>query len=197
MAKVRTFIAVALPAEVRKYLDDFRAELAETIPERAVRWVESSKIHLTLRFLGDTDTNLVPNIMAGMDQLSSSREPFDLTLGTFDCFPNRRRPRVLWVGVDGQLDDLQTLYHSVEELLETIGWEPERRTFHPHLTLGRVKDSRRLAGVSLNWGQLLEPRSIPVSALHLIESRLYPDGPVYTSRHTTYFKKKHQHKGGD
>lgn len=189
MAKIRCFIAVSLPSAVREYLDEFSAALAEAIPTKTVRWVESNKIHLTLRFLGDTDTNVLPDIITGMDQLSESQESFDLRLGEFGCFPNQRRPRVLWVGVSGQPERLKALYDAVEILLKPLGWEPEARTFHPHLTLGRVKDSRRFAGVRLQWGKILEPRSIPVNSLHLIESRLHPDGSIYTRRHTSHFKR--------
>lgn len=189
MARIRCFIAVALPAAVREYLDQFSGELARTMPPRTVRWVEGKKIHLTLRFLGDTDTDVFPDIIDGMDQLTASRESFDLQLGELGCFPNQRRPRVLWVGVSGQLERLQALYDAVEMLLKPLGWEPEARTFHPHLTLGRVKDSHRLAAVRLQWDETLEPRSIPVNALHLIESRLHPDGSIYTPRHTSHFKR--------
>ena len=187
MATIRAFIAVTLPDTVQEYLDEYSATLAEAIPTGAVRFVDSEKIHLTLRFLGDTDTRILPDVVSGMDQLSDTQEPFHLQLGKFGCFPNPRRPRVLWVGVGGQLERLNALHNSLGELLQPIGWQPERKTFHPHLTIGRVKDSRRLEGVPLNWGELLEPRTLPVNALHLIESRLFQHGPIYTPRHTSHF----------
>ena len=120
-----------------------------------------------------------------MDQLAATQESFDLQLGELGCFPNHRRPGVVWVGVGGQLERLQTLYDAVEKLVGSLGWDPEGRSFHPHLTLGRVKDSRRLADARLQWGKVLEPRAIPVNALHFIESRLQPDGAVHTLRHTS------------
>lgn len=187
MATIRAFIAVTLPETVQEYLDKFGATLAEAIPTGAVRWVDSDKIHLTVRFLGDTETKILPDVVSVMDQLSDTQEPFHLQLGKFGCFPNPRRPRVLWVGLGGQIERLQALHNSLAELLQPIGWQPERRSFHPHLTIGRVKDSHRLKGVPLNWGEVLEPRSIHVNALHLIESRLFQHGPVYTPRHTSHF----------
>jgi 2'-5' RNA ligase len=189
MAKIRCFIAVTLPDEVREYLNDFSSELAVAIPSRTVRWVEPKNIHLTLRFLGDTEAHLLPDIIDGLNQLAATQESFALKLGELGCFPNQRRPRVLWVGLGGQLERLHRLYNAVEQLLVPLGWDLEGRSFHPHLTLGRAKDSRRLAEARLQWGRVLEPRALPVNALHLIESQLRPDGAVHTPRHTSRFRK--------
>jgi 2'-5' RNA ligase len=189
MAKIRCFLAVTLPAGIRDYLGEFSGQLAASLPPKTVRWVDPSKIHLTLRFLGDTDTRILPGIVTGMDQLAASQQSFELQLGELGCFPNQRRPRIIWAGTGGDLAKLQALQIALERMLIPLGWEPEGRAFHPHLTLGRAKDSYRLAESRLPWGKALLPRVIPVHALHFIESRLQSQGSVYTTRHTSQFER--------
>jgi 2'-5' RNA ligase len=167
MAKktIRAFIAIHLPDDVKKYLGNLTDELAEAVPRRSVRWVQPDRMHLTLRFLGDTDLALLPELQRALDATAAQYRQFGLQLHGFGCFPNCRRPRVLWVGVDGELK------------------QAEDRPFRPHLTLGRVNDARPLA--SQKWPTTVEALAIPVQAIHLIESELTPDGPIYTMRHSS------------
>ena len=174
---------------MQDYLNVFCGELAATIPSGAVRWIAADKIHLTLRFLGDTDKDVLPDISRQLDQLTATQEPFALQLGKLGCFPNRRQPRVLWAGVRGHLERLEEFHAALEKRLVPLGWEPERRSFNPHLTLGRAKDSRRLSAARPQWGRALDPLPIPVHQIHLIESHLYPQGAVYTPRHVSLLAK--------
>lgn len=188
MEKIRCFIAIALPSETRKALAAASHELSRMLPAdsaNSVRWVKSEQMHLTLRFLGDTPVAKVPDISAAMDQVTSGRPAISLQLDTLGCFPNARRPRVIWAGVGGQLDDLIALQRALEAALVPLGWAPEGKPFHPHLTLGRVKDSRAVGEARFPWGKGLVPADIPVDTLHLIESQLRPDGPIYSERHSS------------
>jgi 2'-5' RNA ligase len=183
MGTIRTFLAIELPNDIRAALGQVNRELAAQMPGRAVRWVAPDRMHLTVRFLGDTATSKLPAISGGLDQVTSKLNSFVLRLDKLGCFPNRKRPRVIWVGLHGDTTSLRSLHKGIESLLAPIGWEPENRPFRPHLTLGRVRDSRKLRGIE--WQATVPKSQFAVTAVHLIESQLLPTGPIYTFRHTS------------
>jgi RNA 2',3'-cyclic 3'-phosphodiesterase len=180
---LRTFIAVELPSEVRRHLFQTGKKMALNIPDRAVRWVAPENVHLTLRFLGDTPEDKVSAVTAELDQITHGFPPFSLHLDELGCFPNRKRPRVIWAGLSGGLKTLNALQSRIETAVQALGWPEEGRPFQPHLTIGRVKDSRQAA--ELLWDEKLDNYDVPVSAVNLIESQLRPQGPLYTIRHSS------------
>ena len=108
-----------------------------------MRWVRPAGIHLTLRFLGDAPAEQVAAVRAGLDQVAVQCAPFELHLKSLGCFPNLRRPRVIWVGLEDPEERLRELQRAVEEQVRSLGWELEERTFRPYLTLGRVRQRQR------------------------------------------------------
>lgn len=183
MSTIRAFIAVQLTDEVRDALREVVRSLSGRVERGAVRWVRPEQMHLTLRFLGDTDTGKLPAVQAAMDAVAASNAPFEMRLGEVGCFPNRNRPRVIWVGLSGGEARLLSLVVALEKELAHLGWEPEGKPFRAHLTLGRVKDERGAQGIE--WAADVQPLAIPIKAIHLIESQLRPAGPVYTLRHSS------------
>ncbi|MBK8985763.1 MAG: RNA 2',3'-cyclic phosphodiesterase [Chloroflexi bacterium] len=184
MAMIRAFVAVQLPAEVRTELGLMVDVLAGQTAERSVRWVKPELIHLTLRFLGDTAVANLPGITIALDRAGQQAAPFSLRLGSLGCFPNPQRPRVIWVGLDGDKQPLLALKQAVDTALQPLGWAVETRPFQAHLTLGRVNDGRQATG--LHWRTEVRPLAVPVTAVHLIESQLQRGGPVYTVRHSSH-----------
>jgi 2'-5' RNA ligase len=180
---IRSFIAIERPAEIRAYFHQIGRFMSSNIPQGAVRWVAPDNIHLTLRFLGDTPEDKLPFVSAALDTIAVRYTPVSLHLDQVGCFPNRKRPRVIWVGLAGDLQFLNALQTEVEKAVQSLGWPAEGRPFRAHLTIGRVKDSSQAA--RLLWNQSLEKKEVPVSAVHLIESRLTPTGPIYTTRHSS------------
>ncbi len=160
------------------------------ISDRAVRWVAPENIHLTLRFLGDTAEDKLPLISQELDNITSDFQPFKLYLNELGCFPNRKRPRVVWAGISGELKRLNALQKRIETAVQSLGWQGEKRPFRAHLTIGRVKD--RSQARQLDWELSLEKQEIPVSAVNLIESQLLPSGPVYTIRHCSFLENSEQ-----
>lgn len=181
MTTLRAFIAVHIPDDVKQALNEASLLLAGRVPTGVVRWVRPEQMHLTLRFLGDTDTGKLPAIQAAMDAVAATNAPFKMRLGGIGCFPNMRRPRVIWVGLSGGEVRLLSLVAALEKELAPLGWEPEGKPFRAHLTLGRVKDERGAAGVE--WAADVPSLAVPVEAIYLIESQLKPSGPIYTVRH--------------
>jgi 2'-5' RNA ligase len=182
---MRAFIAIELPATVQEILYRTCLELGERIASRtAVRWVKPENIHLTLRFLGDIQPDQISQIGRAIDQQVVHLPVFDLELDELGSFPNPRNPRIIWVGIGGDTRILNQLHASIEQELVRFGWEPEGRRFHPHLTVGRVKDRRVVTEANLPYKRKVNSLSFPVKAVSLIESVLKPEGASYTKRYS-------------
>ncbi len=185
---IRAFIAIALPPAVQEELGLVNDVLAGQVPPRSVRWVQPHLMHLTLRFLGDTAVSDLPALTTKLDQITAQHTPFTLKLADLGCFPNRKRPRVIWAGLTGDLPAAQALQAAIEQAVQELGWKAENKPFRAHLTLGRVKDGRPSDGRLLRgveWGAEVKKLAVPVTAVHLIESQLRSSGPIYTIRHTS------------
>jgi RNA 2',3'-cyclic 3'-phosphodiesterase len=180
---IRAFIAIHLPQDVKAYLGHLAEDLGGQVPNRSVRWVKPNRMHLTLRFIGETEKNLLAQLGHALDNIANQHQPFSLQLAGFGCFPNCKRPRVLWAGVGGELEAASRLKADIDAALEPLGWKAENRPFQPHLTIGRVKESRAVSGQ--RWPNELTPLLIPADSIHLIESELTPNGPIYTVRHSS------------
>jgi len=187
MSTIRCFVAIELPSIVYQSLENTAARLSDRVDARSVRWVKPTNVHLTLRFLGDTEPSTIKDVNLSLDRVALNQKPFTLSLGALGCFPNQRKPRVIWVGVNGDTEQLSTLYYALARELEPLGWPAEKRPFKPHLTLGRVKNSRQVVNAQLPWGEALASASFDVSAVNLIKSDLRPTGAVYTSLHESHF----------
>jgi 2'-5' RNA ligase len=147
-AVLRTFVAVPLPAQVKAALGDLSARMrAGGLPGR---WVPPENIHLTLAFLGDTEAAAVPRIGAALTEAAAGCQAFHLTPTGLGVFPGPRRPRVLWVGLQGCPEALEALGEAVGRALAQMGFSPPRHGAVGHLTLARAKerfDPARLAVV--------------------------------------------------
>jgi 2'-5' RNA ligase len=183
-AQIRTFIAIELPADVKKALTRLQERL-KTGDGKQVKWVEPENIHLTLHFLGNVAPDMISRITAAMEQASTGTRHFQLEVGGLGAFPNMQRVQIIWVGLAGDLDKLDRLQKDISANLTPLGFKPETRPFNPHLTLGRVKDFIRPE----EWaalGQLLESMpfnarfKVDVTAVNLMKSQLTPTGPIYT-----------------
>jgi 2'-5' RNA ligase len=184
---IRAFIAIELSAEIQQSLEQVMRQLRQRLqmlPNHAVRWVPAGNIHLTLKFLGDVS-------MANLDMLKEmlltevkAHRAFEFSVGGVGAFPNTRRPRVLWVGVQAP-QELLALQSALESKAEKLGYSREERPFAAHLTLGRV--SRNTTNQeALQIGEALGAVKVGflglVSAqgVSLFKSDLQPTGSVYT-----------------
>lgn len=185
MSTIRAFIAIDLPEAVREELASIINDLKQKVPSKSVRWVRPDNIHLTLKFLGDTKIDSLDHITGGLDRVGREKPPINLTLDKLGCFPNPRRPRVVWVGVSGDIDTLQSLQKMIDQMLNPLGWDLDKREFHPHLTIGRIKNSKKVVDSRLPWGSPMKPLTFPADSLTLYESILKSSGAVYTVRHVS------------
>ena len=183
----RLFVAIDLGPAARAALAAAQDECRRHgLP---ARWVDPAEAHLTLKFLGDTDRSLVPALADALRAVAAGLTAFALRTAAPGAFPNPRRPRVLWIGLDGPLDRLHRLQAAVETALVPFGFPREPRPFSPHLTHGRVRDdrARAMAGaiphLDATFARLAtRPGALlPVAAIHLIRSELRPTGARYTT----------------
>jgi 2'-5' RNA ligase len=174
---MRAFIAIELPESVRKALRRERARFREVCPD--ARWTRPEGIHLTLKFLGEISIQQEAQVKTALAQLERF-EKFPVRAQGFGFFPDARRPRVFWAGLDAP-PDLARLAAQVESAMAPIGFPPENRAFRPHLTLARFKVPRPQpkleALVAMQDNPLLG--EFEVSEFFLWESRLLPGGAEY------------------
>jgi 2'-5' RNA ligase len=131
------FIAAELDAALRRRLGEVQQALRD-IP-LPVRWVRPEGIHVTFKFLGEADAGRLPAIEAALERGAARSAPFRLQTGGLGTFPDRGQPRVLWVGLGGDLAAAAVLHGALESEFGPLGFAKEGREFRPHLTLGRVK----------------------------------------------------------
>ena len=184
MDVVRSFIAIDLPAGVRAELTSLEDKLKAS-RHPFVKWVDPENMHLTLKFLGDVASDSIPQIVEAMSRAAKSHSTFKLEVAGTGAFPNWQRPQVVWVGVGGELDRLNSLQKGLESALSPMGFPTESRTFSAHLTLGRLRDRvtpdhRRQFAEFAQKVELTASLSFEVNGIRLIRSQLTPAGPIYT-----------------
>lgn len=185
---VRSFIAAQVPEEARQIMAKVMRELADQIPG-SVRWVDPQGIHLTFKFLGDIPSIDAVDILEAIKPSVGQVTSFSLQLSGLGMFPNARRPRVLWAGVERQEDSpdsLVKLHEGVDEALAQMNYATERQTFSPHLTLGRVRDNvspgaRRRISQAISSTTIEDGEVWRVDEIHLFRTTFSPQGSIYTS----------------
>ncbi len=181
---VRAFIAVGVPESAKRILGTVIQDLKRK-RVTGVRWVNPKGIHATLKFLGDIEPESIERIMAGMDRACRGSAPLTVRLSGAGAFPNTRGPKVLWVGLSGDMAQFKTLQTAIDsEMHSVLGLDIETRRFNPHLTLGRVREGvlpagQRDIGKVLESFKMKESPAWTVDRVHLIQSTLTPDGPIY------------------
>lgn len=181
MEKIRTFIAVPLPDSVLAEFGKLNRQMRSL--SRDVKWVRPESIHLTLKFLGNLEPEALDRVFTAVERCFQSRwEKFSLTVGGLGAFPNFRRPRVLWVGVQGDgYEYLLRLQQQIETELAEEGFEKEKRKFSPHLTVGRVKFAGHLEELLKSFMEYPFPEmNFIVERVQIMRSELKPDGAVYS-----------------
>lgn len=192
MNLLRAFIAVEIPADLRQQAGRLTASLREKIGP-LVRWVPVENMHLTLKFLGDVAPSNV-EMLSQMVQAEANLFPcFDFQVGGLGSFPNLKRPRVLYIGIQAPAV-LEALQRGIESASRRLGYESDERGFSPHLTIGRVRQNVT-STEQQTIRRVLEQTKIDslgtarVDSVHLYKSDLRSDGSVYTRLYSAPLKK--------
>jgi RNA 2',3'-cyclic 3'-phosphodiesterase len=176
---VRLFFAIELPSGVRETLGGLRP-----VDSKEYRWVDPALLHVTLAFLGQQPEERLDVLEQVGRSAAGASEPGVLRLGQAGSFGPRREPRVLWIGLDGDLPALLALQARLATALRGAGFELEDRPFSPHITLARRRDGARSAGPP-DWPPAYSPSgatAFTLDHLTLVESRPSPRGPSYIAR---------------
>ena len=181
MEKVRTFIAIKLTPEIISDISRVQEELKRTSAQ--VKWVKPENIHLTLKFLGHITSEELEKVKIATRETLKPFRPFEINVSGLGAFPKINYPRVIWMGINKGKEELKRIAFSIEENLSKNGFAKEKRTFSPHLTIGRVKSLKgreRLTEI-LTGNRVTNLGNMRVTKISLIKSELRPQGPVYTS----------------
>lgn len=178
--KWRLFWAIEMPDEVRRLLAELQQSLKKSGAD--VRMVRPRSIHLTLKFLGDVQTNRIPDLVTAIGPAAGACPRLRLQPFTLGAFPRPLQPRVIWAGLRGDLEPLGRLAGSINSGLTELGFEAETRPFQPHLTLGRVKSGRNKASLIKAMAGLaqFEGPTFTATELILFRSILSPAGAQYS-----------------
>jgi 2'-5' RNA ligase len=177
---IRSFIAIEIPDEIREAFASVQEQLKQS--RAGVRWVRASSIHLTLKFLGDIHPDLIDEIEATMAREIGNEPVLTLQPTGLGAFPNPRNPRVVWVGLQGEVERLGRLQSRLEAGLIPLGFAREKRGYSPHFTLGRVKHSRGRQELIHAMASLesVQFNSFDATEIILYKSDLRPTGAIYT-----------------
>ena len=177
---IRSFLAIELPGPILRKIGEVQGDLRSTYAE--VRWTNPEKIHLTLKFFGNIEESRIDSIFKSIEEPLDKTSPFSLKVRGVGAFPHLKNPRVIWVGLVDEGEVLTSLQKQIEAQLEKIGFQPENRPFHPHLTLGRMKSSRGKGDLVERMERHREEEfgDFQVGRVILFKSDLTPSGPIYT-----------------
>ena len=160
-------------------------------------WTRQEGMHLTLKFLGETDDKRIPEIEKALNMAVDGIAPFLLSVSGTGVFPDMRRPRVVWIGLNEDGSNLIRLQKGVEEELRKIGFQSEDRRFTPHITLGRIRSNKNMDKLLklVEEEKSSELGGFNVSEVHLIKSELKPSGAVYTELYSVMLSTVREHWG--
>jgi 2'-5' RNA ligase len=181
---IRSFIAIELPGELVMRLKDFQVGLK--LPGvRQAKWVDPGSMHLTLKFLGNVDVEGLPAVEDETGIAVRSSRGFHLVTGRTGFFPDQRRPRIFWLGLEGDVGALVALHKSIDETMSGLGYARETRPFTAHLTLARLReeagiDDRTDFARTVQAQVFKPPCKIEVNSVALMRSQLTPRGAIYT-----------------
>lgn len=170
----RIFFALEVPDNLRRQI----IQLQQKVPVKAgdIKWVEENNLHLTLYFAGEVDAGTLQVLLAQAEKASAHLHPFTVTIKGMGAFPSVLQPRVLWLGIEEGRSEIASLARML-----TLARDNQQKAFVPHLTIGRLRAGRKINVTSfLRQHHDHEVGSYHVTGFCCFQSRLTPQGPVYT-----------------
>ena len=178
MGVIRTFIALETPEADRKLLSSIQSQLQEGSSD--VKWESEDKFHTTVKFLGDTDENRIHRLSNSMKSVLAAFHPFSLTYDSVGFFPNWQSPKVVWVGSTEPVPIISQIKTKLDKELAQMGFEIEKRAYHPHITMGRIKGENGIEHLLSRAENLtFEPITMQINEFVLMKSILRPEGSQY------------------
>ena len=184
MSQIRSFIAIELAPPIKTKIEEIQKKLKSSASD--VRWVRPEGIHLTLKFLGNIEQERISEISDIIEQCSTDTTSFTLKVHSLGAFPNESNPKVIWVGAEDDSGNLAKLQRALENKLASIGFKAEKRSYSPHLTLGRLKSPKGKRELSQNLAdhKQFECGMFEAKEVCLFKSELKPGGAIYSKLKT-------------
>ena len=176
---LRTFISVTLPKNIVSVSNMLQTTVISK--KDSIKWVNPGNIHLTLKFLGHTPFEAAEEINKVLKDLVINHSEMELNITGTGCFPKIERPRVLWLGVDGNIGQLQDFVADINIKLEKLGFPLVEEKFIPHITLARIKYPPKDTPDITNFiNSSYDPIKFSINRIRFMSSELFPDGPIYS-----------------
>jgi len=174
---VRLFIALHIPENIKNELGRLIGDLKSYAD--GIKWVAPHNMHLTLKFIGETEKNNIDPICHKLDSILSGQPKFEVAVEGLGGFPHLRNPRVLWVGLNNCRPAIE-MASRIDENLAELGFEAEKKKFSPHLTLGRIKNRGDFSRLAAHMENLkYHAGNVILDRVALVQSTLTPQGPIY------------------
>ncbi|MBA2731514.1 MAG: RNA 2',3'-cyclic phosphodiesterase [Acidobacteria bacterium] len=183
---LRVFCAIELPAEVRARAAEYIARLREAVPDVRANWERTEKIHITLKFIGEIESERIEALSFAASRAAQAVRSFAIALEGTGAFPPSGSPRILWLGINDASGSLARLQSCLEVECASAGFAREERAFHPHLTLARIRAPQGARGLASLHGKAdFAPIGFAVTDLVIMCSEPGQEGSHYTeiSRH--------------
>jgi len=178
---IRAFLALEIPEDILNAMSRLQDKLKRNVSGR-ISWTKPQGQHLTMKFFGNVSGEDVARIGAAVANRTARHRPLRLGVEKLGVFPGPHRPRVLWCGVSGEVEELCALQKQLDADFADLGFPAEERPFRPHLTLCRIKDPRDVSGIdkALIKDEAFAAGEFAGKELVLFQSKLAPQGAVYT-----------------
>jgi len=185
---IRAFIAIPLDPKIQHSIERMQDHLKKTNSD--VKWVKPENIHITLKFLGDVNTEQINSVKQALSNCTHNTRPFKVELSQLGAFPNIERPRTLWIGLKDSKKQLNRIAVSLEKALGKIGFQGDQRPFNSHITIGRVRSSKNINLLSqlLSNYQIATGLTQTISKIVLLKSTLNSEGPLHEPLYQIKFK---------
>ena len=184
---IRTFVSVSVPKEIV----NIQSMLKSTLEPKGVkvRWVMNGKMHLTLKFIGNTTQGSIDNLNEALFNVVKSAKVINLSISGTGAFPVKGRPNVLWLGIKGDIDELKQLTVNINNSLEPLGFITEKRDFLPHVTIARIKSNqKKIPNISNYLNTTFTELPMKIVKISLMQSESFSKGTFYTILGTHFFR---------
>ena len=184
---IRTFVSASVPKEIL----NIQSMLKSTVEPKGVkvRWVMNGKMHLTLKFLGNTTQGSIDNLNEALFNAVKSAKVINLSISGTGAFPVKGRPNVLWLGIKGDIDELKQLTVNINNSLEPLGFITEKRDFLPHVTIARIKSNqKKIPNISNYLNTTFTELPMKIVKISLMQSESFSKGTFYTILGTHFFR---------
>ena len=184
---IRTFVSASVPKEIL----NIQSMLKSTVEPKGVkvRWVMNGKMHLTLKFIGNTTQVAIDNLNEALFNVVKSAKVINLSISGTGAFPVKGRPNVLWLGIKGDIDELKQLTVNINNSLEPLGFITEKRDFLPHVTIARIKSNqKKIPNISNYLNTTFTELPMKIVKISLMQSESFSKGTFYTILGTHFFR---------